>query len=120
MRRKKRRPMYYYASCLHDGTIVATYPIRKPTPKRIKQEKLKIDKDGVCDNGWYSTGKEFSDVNMENRFRFQDIIATRLNTRRAIREMVFPHLLKLQKDMNDIHNKLDHIQQLLECQLNVA
>jgi hypothetical protein len=108
--------LYYYASCLYDGTIVASFPIRKPIPKSIKQDNIKIDEDGVCDNGWYSTGKEFSDVNVENRFRFQDIIATRLNTRRAIREMVFPYLQKLQKDIDQVNNKLDNIQHLFEIQ----
>ena len=117
MRRQKRRPIYYLAICLPDGTVNAAYPVRKPIPKTIKREKLRIDKDGVCKE-MVDTGKELSDVHNESRMRFQDIIATRLNTRRAIREMVFPYLIKLQKDMDDVRNKLDHIQQLLTHQPN--
>lgn len=119
MRRQKWRQMYYSAICLYDGTVKAAYPVRKPIPKTIKQEKLRIDEDGVC-REWAGAGKELSDVSNETRMRFQDIIATRLNTRRAIREIVCPYLLKLQKDMDDVHNKLDHIQQLLKGQPDVT
>ena len=112
MRRQKRRPMHYSAISLHDGTVIAARPVRKPTPKTIKQEKLRIDEDGVC-REWPDAGKELSDVNNKGRTRFQDIIATRLNTRRAIREMVFPYLLKLEKDIDCIRNQLEQIQQLL-------
>ena len=113
MRRKKRRPMHYYSNCLYDGTIVATFPIRKPTPKKIRQDNLRIDEDGVCDRGWYSAGKIFSDVTMDNRFRFQDIMANCLNTRRAMREILIPRLQKLERDADAIHNKLDQIHQML-------
>jgi hypothetical protein len=111
--------MHYSAHCLHDGTVIAAYPVRKPTPKTIKQEKLRIDEDGVC-REWAGSGKELSDVKNENRTRFQDIIATRLNTRRAIREMVCPYLFKLQKDMDHVRNQLDHIQRSLKGQSNVV
>lgn len=90
-------------------------PIRKPTPKIIKRDKLKIDEDGVSCR-WPGAGKELSDVSNETRMRFQDIIANRLNTRRALREIVCPYLIKLQKDMEEMHKKLDHIQQLIKNQ----
>ena len=112
MRRQKRRPIHYSAQCLHDGTVLAAFPVRKPIPKTIKREKLRIDEEGIC-REWSEAGKELSDVYNESRARFQDIIATRLNTRRAIREMVFPYLFKLEKDMGDIRNQLSQIQQLL-------
>ena len=110
--------MYYSTISLHDGTVIATHPVRKPIPKTIKRDKLRIDKDGVCKETLF-TGKELSDVTNESRFRFQDIIATRLNTRRAIREIVCPFLLKLQKDVDDVRSKLDHIQQLLRGEPDV-
>ena len=118
MRRQERRTMHYSAICLHDGTVIAAHAVHKPIPKIIKRDKLRIDEDGVC-HEWAVVGKELSDVTNETMFRFQDIIATRLNTRRAIREMVYPYLNKLQKDMDDVRNKLDNIQQLLMHQLNV-
>ncbi len=115
MRRQKKRPMHYKSFCLHDGTLILASPIRKPHSKTIKQENLKIDEDGVW-HQWPMLSKEFSGLSIENRRRFQDIIATRLNTRRAIREMMFPQLLKLQKDIDDVRNKLDLIQRSLAVQ----
>lgn len=112
MRRQRRRPMHYTGHSLHDGTVLAMYPVRKPTPHIIKRDKLKIDEDGVCQE-FAGAGRELSDVHNETRMRFQDIIAMRLNTRRAIRELVLPHLLKLEQDLNDLHNRLDAIQGML-------
>lgn len=120
MRRQRRRPMYYTAGrSLHDGTILAAYPVRKPLPKTIKREKIRSDEDGVCKE-FAGAGKELSDVHNETRMRFQNIIATRLNTRRAIREMVLPCLIKLQSDVNEIRNQLDQLQNLLSGKRDVT
>jgi hypothetical protein len=112
MRRQRRRLMHYTGSTLHDGTVLAMYPIRKPTPHIIKRDNLSIDDDGVC-REFAGAGRQLSDVHNETRMRFQDIIATRLNTRRAIRELVLPALLKLQTDMDEVRNQLADIQRLL-------
>lgn len=119
MRRQKRRPMHYSVHSLHDGTIIAAFPVRKPIPKVIKQDKLKIDEDGVC-REWADAGKELSNVRNESRTRFQNIIATRLNTRRAIREILSPQLYSLQKDVDSIRNQLGEIKKLLEDRPEVA
>lgn len=113
MRRPRKRKMHYSAGLFYDGTIIAAYPIRKPLPKRIKEDNIKIDEDGVCDRGWYDNGINYSNVKVENRFRFQDIMANRLNTRRAIREIVAPQLSKIEKDIDGLRKQLDQIQQLL-------
>jgi len=78
MRRQRRRRMHYRASSLFDGTVLAAYPIRKPTPKTIKRDKLRIDEEGVAIE-WLGAGREVSNVQHENRFRFMNIIANRLN-----------------------------------------
>lgn len=112
MRRERRRPMHYHAHTLHDGTVLAAYPVRKPMPKTIKRDNLKIDDDGVCQE-WSDSGKQLSDVRNETRTRFQDIIAVNLNTRRAIREIARPHLAALQQEMKALHDQLNRIEQLL-------
>jgi len=119
MRRQKPRPMHYTTHSLHDGTILAAYPVRKPPPKTIKRDKIRIDEDGVC-HEYAGAGRELSDVYNETRMRFQNIIATRLNTRRAIREMVLPCLAKLQCDVEDIRAQLARIQELLSSQSNTT
>ena len=117
MRRQRKRPMHYDVMCLHDGTVIAGHPDRKPTPKIIKRDKIIIDDDGAY-NRWTYSGKELSDVLNENRFRFQNIISNRLNTRRAIREIVMPELAQLKEDIKGIRNQLNEIQESLDNQSN--
>jgi hypothetical protein len=107
--------MHYWASVLYDGTVLAAFPVRKPTPKRIKQDNLRIDEDGVC-QGWLSAGKQLADGRDENRFRFQNILATSLNTRRALRELVLPRVSELHAEVVAMRAQIGHIEQLLqEC-----
>lgn len=113
MRRQRRRPRYYYASSLFDGTVLAAYPIRKPAPKIIKRDNLKIDDDGVCIES-LRAGRYVSDCQYENRFRSQNIIANRLNTRRAIREIVLPKLAMIQQEITAVRTQLDRIENMLQ------
>ena len=39
--------MHYLASTLHDGTVLAAYPIRKPSKRAFKEDHLRVDADGV-------------------------------------------------------------------------
>lgn len=110
--RRQRRFLYYSTFCLRDGTIITALPVRKPLPKTIKREKLKIDKDGVC-REWAFSEREFSHLPLEKRVHLQDVISNRLNTRRAIREMLLPQFAKLQEDLNEIRRQLDQIQQTI-------
>lgn len=96
--RKKRRPMHYHVVSLYDGTITAAMPKRKPAPRVMKRDGLRVDPDGVIKE-WLGAGQELSDWNNESRFRFQNIIATNLNTRRAIRELVLPVLAELREEI---------------------
>lgn len=96
MRRPRRRQMHYLASTLRDGTVLASHPIRKPAPKVMKRDHLRIDEDGVTIEH-SSGGQELTHA--ENRFRFQDLIAARLNTRRAIRELVLPVFAELRREI---------------------
>lgn len=108
MRRQRRRKLHYTASTLHDGTILAAYPIRKPTPHVIKRDRLRIDEDGVA-VVFARAGQELSDVHNETRTRFQDIIATNLNTRRAIRELVLQPLAELRREVEMLRAELERI-----------
>lgn len=112
MRRPRRRPMHYTAQTLYDGTIIAAYPIRKPVPKIIKRDNLKIDEDGIT-NDLMDAGKHISDWQNETRFRFQNILANRLNTRRAIRELVLPELSEVRDQVASMKEQLDRIESIL-------
>ena len=87
MRRERLRPMHFSVHRLHDGTVLAAYPIRKPSKQELKRDHVRIDPDGVA-REFADGGRNLSDVHNETRTRFQDIIAANMNTRRAIRELV--------------------------------
>ena len=112
MRRQRRRPIHYHAISLFDGTVIATFPMRKPTPKTIKRDHLKIDEDGICKES-FRAGKELSSTLTENRFRFQDIIANRLNARRALRELVLPELAAIREELATVRSQLQCIERTL-------
>jgi len=98
MRRTRRRALHYSAHTLYDETVLAAYPVRKPSPQRIKRDHLRIDADGVAID-FSGAGRELSDVHNDTRMRFQNIIATNLNTRRALRALVLPPLQELQAEV---------------------
>lgn len=112
MRSQCRRPVHYTAICLHDGTVLAAFPVRKPTPHVIKRDRLRIDPDHVC-REYFTGGREISDVNNETRMRSQDIISNALNARRAVRELVLPRLDALESEFTALRAQLDRIEQSL-------
>jgi hypothetical protein len=104
--------MHYTASALYDGTVMAAYPMRKPTPHVIKRDRLRIDADGVAVE--YSRGgEELADGRYEGRVRFQDIIASNLNTRRAIRELLLPVLADMRGEIASLRAEVADLKRSL-------
>ena len=97
---------------LHDGTVLAAYPIRKPSKQEFKRERVRIDPDGVA-REFADGGRNLSDIHNETRTRFQDIIAVNLNTRRAIRELVEPLIAETREEVGKLRAQLDRIEALL-------
>ena len=98
MRPTRQRPMHYEASVLHDGTVLAACPMRKPTSRWVKTSGARVEEDGVVTFGG-TAGRELGDPDNDRRFRFQDVIANNLNGRRALRELVLPVLGELRKEV---------------------
>lgn len=109
MRRFRRRPMYYNVSMLNDGTILWALPIRKPSSRLPSEYRPTIDPDGVADE-WASNGQHLRDPDNETRTRFQDIVATSLNTRRAIRDLALPALAEVLTEVRSLHERLERIE----------
>lgn len=105
MRRPRRRKMHYYASSLHDGTVIAAFPIRKPAARILKRDGFRIDADGVATE-FTRNGRELSDCRNETRCRFQNIVATSLNTRRAIRDLILPELAALHEEVANLRAEI--------------
>ena len=112
MRKERRRPMYFTVHRLHDGTVLVARPIRKPSKQELTQTNLRIDPDGVA-REFAGSGRELSDVNNDTRTRFQEIIATNLNTRRAIRDLLLPQLAETLEEVQSLHARLDRLEALL-------
>ena len=104
--------MHYSATTLHDGTVLAAYPIRRPPPSIIKRDHLRIDEDGLTRVS-SGAGRWLCDVRDERRFRFQDIVATNLNTRRAIRDLVLPPLEEVRREVAAMRAELDRLTAML-------
>jgi hypothetical protein len=115
MRRKRRRPVYYSASSMNDGTVLAAHPIRKPADRIMKRDGDRLDADGVCQEfvGSRTNSFRFDDP---GRFRFFDLMANRLNTRRAIRELVQPQLESLHAEVADLKAQVQELVTLLSSQ----
>jgi hypothetical protein len=108
MSRNRRRPTYYHVHCLRDGTIIAAYPVRKPTPHTLKRDNRRIDDDNVCAE-YDTSGDQLRDVKNDGRTRFQDIISNALNVRRAVRQLVIPHLNELASQLAAISAHLERL-----------
>lgn len=110
MPRRKRKPIHYFVSCLHDGTVLAAFPVRKPTPHVLKRDRDFIDSDGVCRES-PTAGANLRDARNETRTRFQDIIATSLNSRRVLRELILPVLGAMRAEMSEIRKAIGRIEE---------
>ena len=113
MRRQRRRPTHYHAISLFDGTVLATYPVRKPTPKAIKRDNIKIDEEGVCQE-LMEGGRQIVRSEEARRFRFMDVMANRLNARRAVREIALPEIAALREEVAAVRAQLDRIERAIQ------
>lgn len=75
----------------------------------MKRDHLRLDGDNVCKE-YVSSGKELLTIPIEQRVRFLDIIASSLNCRRALRQIVLPRLERIEKELSGIRNALGSTQ----------
>lgn len=113
-RKPQRRRMHYSTSGYGDGAVTTCIPIRKPLPKRIKEDCIYIDADFVCREIRHSP-HQFPRWELEQRIRFSDILANRLNTRRAIREIAMPVLTEIQASLRELNERLKRIEDSLKA-----
>ncbi|MCU0980787.1 MAG: hypothetical protein MUF25_16680 [Pirellulaceae bacterium] len=111
-RKPRRRMVYSYTFGFQDGSVIACGPERKPFERRIKEEGIHIDEDGVFREALYSPTSWHS-WNDEQRREAVTILANRLNMRRAIRDLVLPELKELKTVLLDIEKRLRQIEQAI-------
>jgi hypothetical protein len=107
--KKRRKPTYYEAFSLADGTILLACPVRKPSRRVLKDYRVEIDTDGVgfetLKNDWHT----FREPDCEERRRRHDLIANRLNVRRAIRDLVLPELTALAERLSRLEQQITEL-----------
>jgi hypothetical protein len=86
--------------------------MRKPAPRIMKRDGMRTDADGVTQE-FTRAGRELSDWNYEGRLRFQDIIANRLNTRRALRDLVVVPLTEIHAELAALREEVASLRQAL-------
>lgn len=106
-KKKRGRPVHYTTFTYVDGAAWTCTPTRKP-----KQEKVASDADYVV-NELLSSAKDFHDESDAIRARISDILATRINSRRAIREIAMPSLARIEASLLALHERLERIEQAL-------
>jgi hypothetical protein len=102
--------VYSYTFGFQDGSVIACGPERKPIARRIKEEGIHIDEDGVFREAHYSP-TSWHAWKDEQRHEAVTILANRLNMRRAIRELVLTELKELKAVLLDVQKRLGHLEQ---------
>lgn len=113
MRRKpRRRPVHYCATGYRDGAVVACFPERKPSDRRIKEYGLRIDDDLVSREIFYGCDN-FAEWELDFRVRVSDLLANRLNMRRTTRDLILPELASIHAALAKIVDRLDRLEATL-------
>jgi hypothetical protein len=108
MAKPVKRPTYYTAICLRDGTIICALPTRKPIRRILKRDKKSIDVDNIIES-WRTSGIEYRTTEMEQRVRVMDIMTNSLNTRRNLRDLVLPTLDAIETRLSRIEATLERM-----------
>lgn len=111
-RKHRRRPVYYAVTSMNDGAVLSAYPVRKPASRIMKRDGDRLDEDNVCRDFTGSYAGAFTS-DESGRFRFFDILANRLNMRRAIREVVLPTLEAVEAEVMALRNEISELKALL-------
>lgn len=104
----RRKPAYYLTYGLKDGTITAVLQTRKPLKKSLRRGE-KIDEDGVY-RTYVHECSDYQDLEDRHYVTRHVALAGRLNTRRAIRELVLPRLDEIASQLEAINQRLDKLE----------
>jgi len=108
MRKARRRPVWYCASSMPDGAVIGAHPVRKPRKEHLRLMGQRIDADGAADMVGSYVGA-IGDMNDIQKARFSIALATRLNTRRAVRELILPELAAINEKLDRLERRLSEL-----------
>lgn len=110
---RKRRPVYFQCFNLPGGATYAATPTRKPyTKKGEKPSPLANDPDLVATE-LETTLDDYDAYPTDTKQRAFPVLANRINTRRAIRELVLPELTAIVETLGRIEERLDRLERFV-------
>jgi len=107
----QKKMNYYRVEGTKDGIVLFVYPSRKPRTTK-HGPKIQIDEDGIYT--WWTIEGDRPEVNDLGKGVYQGALATALNTKRVIREMILPHLNRTDEQIDKVMERLDRIEGKLD------
>jgi len=107
---RKRRPFHFTSFSLPGGVSYAASPIRKPYTRKGKKALFTQDDPDLVSQEFESSLDEYEAYPAEAKQRFLPVLANRINTRRALRELVLPEIAALADTLQRIERRLDAIE----------
>jgi len=104
----KAKLTHYEVHALKDGCVLLAVPTRKPSSRTRGGEAVRIDEDGIHQTHVIALDTFTQGIPEVSRMAHA-AIAGRLNTRRAIRDLVHPRLDQLEQRLERIEAKLDRL-----------
>ena len=108
-RKRQRKEQHYLTIGYRDGAVTACLPKRKPSAKSLEFMGDVVDDDFVY-REYHQSADEIFELPAEVSVRLVDVLANRINTRRAVRELVLPELKAIRESLETIHQRLDRLE----------
>lgn len=102
---RKRTPVHYVSLSFHGGASYSASPDRKPSKKNC----LAQDDPDLVNREYFDGKEQYEKFPDDARRHVGAILATRINTRRAIRDLVLPELEAIKQSLSELHAKVDRL-----------
>ena len=107
----RKQMCYYRVEATKDGIVVFVYPSRKPR-KSSHDAKPRIDEDGIYT--WWTVADDRSYLNDIGKGVFQSVLATAINTKRIVREIILPRLQHMEERADKVMEQIERIEGKLD------
>jgi hypothetical protein len=108
---KRDGKSYFTVFALKDGTVASVLESRKPSKRALGRGK-RIDDDGVY-REYVTDATTYDNHTDAQRIQKHITIATAINVKRALRQLVVPRLDRLAEQVSALQAQLDRIEQKL-------
>ncbi|MEQ1829435.1 MAG: hypothetical protein ABL921_25955 [Pirellula sp.] len=107
---RKLRPIHFVSFSLPGRVSYFASPEHKPYTKKGKKHPMLQDDPDLVNIEFETKLADYQAYPAETIQRAGPVLANRINTRRAIRELILPELAMIQSTLADIQKRLDRIE----------